>query len=208
MPMNQQKSIYQEFYNLEGDDYLGIIRAYERNTVVLDHKTQFMDVSDFNDHILFLTQYIISLENEGKYTKSITYSEKAILLIRANIKQYKIVLSDYRAYWSILTTKGRCEYKLKKYKNASETFEELVNWDPENDYLKNWFESSKRNRRIAINTPLYIIGFALIFMDVIFTNAITPELERTLTKIGFLLILAALINDYVYDRIKKWIDEK
>ena len=89
---------------------MGIIRFYENNILHLDNKTTFQNKDDFNDYVLVLGQYVISLESLGKYSKAIKYADKLLQLIDLKKEEFDINIKDFTTYWSILTSKGRSHY--------------------------------------------------------------------------------------------------
>ena len=51
--MTEGLEIYSDFYEIDPDDSMGIIRLYEKNQLLLDNKSTFKDKDDFNDFALF-----------------------------------------------------------------------------------------------------------------------------------------------------------
>ena len=145
--MTEALEIYSDFYEIAPDDYMGIIRLYEKNQLLLDNKSTFKDKYDFNDFALLLGQYVISLEKMGKYSKTVTYSDKLLHLIDLKKKEFDINQNDFTIYWSIMTSKGRALYSQKDYKKAISIFEKLLEWDSENDNFKNWLDATKSRQR-------------------------------------------------------------
>jgi hypothetical protein len=111
--MTEPLKIYSDFYSIDTKDYMGIIRFYESNSLLLDNKSTFQNRDDFNDYVSVVGQYVISLENLGKYSKTIKYADRLLHLIDTNADKYGIKLMDFTPYWSILTSKGRAHYNLK-----------------------------------------------------------------------------------------------
>ncbi len=70
------EKIYDEFYEIDVENHFEIVKFYEKNQMILDNKSNFIDFEEFNEHILILTKYIIGLENLGRYTKTIQYADK------------------------------------------------------------------------------------------------------------------------------------
>jgi len=138
--------LYDDFYELDPNDYYGIIKFYESNILILENKSSFKDKADFEEFILLQCQYIISLEKTGKYRKTISKAEMVIKLLDNNSRTYNIDLNIYTTYWSILTSKGRAFYNLKDYKNSIPIFERLLEWDSDNDNFKNWLNASKSEK--------------------------------------------------------------
>ena len=116
--MTEPFKIYDDFFDLRPDDSTGIIRFYENNILLLDNKSVFKDKDEFSNYVLILSQYTISLENLGKYTKAINYAEKTLKLIDLKASDYDINLNQFTLYWSVLTTKGRAYYHLKDYSKS------------------------------------------------------------------------------------------
>lgn len=204
--MNQINKIYDEFFKIEPDDKSQIIKFYEENQLTLDNKNGFTDIDDFKDYMIILSQYIISLEKQGKYSKAILFSDKALNMILENFESYEIELNNYNAYWSALTSKGRAHYNLKEYDKAISCFDKLVEWDAENDNFRNWLIASRHNKRNSINKYLYISAtFLILTVLAIGDNVLDKEIKLLLLKLAILLYAAAFINEYFYDRIIEWI---
>lgn len=199
------EKIYDEFYEIDVENHFEIIKFYEKNQMILDNKSNFIDFEEFNEHILILTKYIIGLENLGRYTKTIQYAEKNISLIENNIDKFNVSFSDFDTYWSTLTSKGRGHYNNKEYKTSIEIFEKLCEWDNENDYLKQWLEASKKGKRNSLNKYFYLTAFLFIFGELAFSDGfLSKEIKLIMLKFGFLFLLVAVVNEYFWDKIIKW----
>jgi len=207
--MTESLEIYSDFYEIASDDYMGIIRLYEKNQLLLDNKSTFKDKDDFNDFALLLGQYVISLEKMGKYSKTVTYSDKLLHLIDLKKKEFDINQNDFTIYWSIMTSKGRALYSQKDYKKAISIFEKLLEWDSENDNFKNWLDASKSRQRNSINKYLYIIASVLIITEIFFGDQFgIPKIKLYMSGFGFVIFMIALINEYLVDRILKMIKKE
>ena len=207
--MTEGLEIYSDFYEIDPDDSMGIIRLYEKNQLLLDNKSTFKDKDDFNDFVLFLAQYVISLEKMGKYSKAVTYSDKLLHLIDLKKKEFDINQNDFTTYWSIMTSKGRALYNLKDYKKAIPIFEKLLEWDSENDNFKNWLDASKSRQRNSINKYLYIIASVLIITEIFFGDQFgIAKIKLYMSGFGFVIFMIALINEYLVDRILKMINKE
>jgi len=207
--MAEALEIYNDFYEIDPNDSMGIIRLYEKNQILLDNKSTFKNKDDFNDFVLLLGQYVISLEKMGKYSKAVTYSDKLLQLTDLKKDEFDINQKDFTTYWSIMTSKGRALYNLKDYKNAIPIFEKLLEWDSENDNFKNWLDVSKSRKRNSINKYLYIIASILIITEIFFGDQIgNPKIKLYMTGFGFIIFMIALINEYLVDKILKMIKKK
>ena len=207
--MTEALEIYSDFYEIAPDDYMGIIRLYEKNQLLLDNKSTFKDKDDFNDFALLLGQYVISLEKMGKYSKTVTYSDKLLHLIDLKKKEFDINQNDFSIYWSIMTSKGRALYSQKDYKKAISIFEKLLEWDSENDNFKNWLDASKSRQRNSINKYLYIIASVLIITEIFFGDQFgIAKIKLYMSGFGFVIFMIALINEYLVDRILKMIKKE
>ena len=194
--------LYDDFYELDPNDYYGIIKFYESNILILENKSSFKDKADFEEFILLQCQYIISLEKTGKYRKTISKAEMVIKLLDNNSKTYNIDLNIYTTYWSILTSKGRAFYNLKDYKNSIPIFERLLEWDSDNDNFKNWLNASKSEKRNLINKYLYSLAFILFIVS--FTLE-SRETKGILIILGFIIAFTGTINEYFGDKIILWL---
>lgn len=204
--MAEVLEIYSEFYEIAPDDYMGIIRLYEKNQLLLDNKSTFRDKNDFNDFTLLLGQYVISLEKMGKYSKTVSYSDKLLYVIDLKKKEFDINHKDFTTYWSVMTSKGRALYNLKDYKNAIPIFQKLLEWDSGNDNFKNWLDASKSRQRNSINKYLYIIASILFIIEIFLGDQIgISKIKLYMSGFGFVLFMMALINEYLVDRILKMI---
>lgn len=202
--MAEAFEIYSDFYEIDPNDSMGVIRLYEKNQLLLDNKLTFKDKADFNDFVLFVGQYVISLEKMGKYSKAIKYADRLLELIDSKKADFDINLNDFTPYWSILTTKGRSLYNLKDYKNSIPIFKRLTEWDADNDNLKNWLKSSKSRKRNSINKYLYIGASILIISKIFLDDQIeNPKIKLYMTGLGFVLFMIALINEYLMGKILK-----
>ena len=207
--MTDTLKIYNDFCEINPSDSMGIIRFYESNTLVLDNKTGFKDEDEFDDFITIIGQYILSLETLGKYSKAITYADKALTMIDLKKDEYEIELKDYTTYWSILTIKGRSHYYVKDYNNSITIFKRLISWDNSNDNFMLWLNSAKSKKRNSKNKYLYILATILILTEISFGNQFTsPKLKLYLSGAGFSLFLVAKINEYSGDKIIKLIKKK
>lgn len=207
--MAEALEIYSDFYEIDPNDSMGIIRLYEKNQLFLDNKSSFKDKDDFNDFVLLLGQYVISLEKMGKYSKAVKYSDKLLHLIDLKKDEFDIKQKDFTTYWSIMTSKGRALYNLKDYKNSIPIFEKLLDWDSENDNFKNWLDASKSRQRNAINKYLYIIASILIITEIFLGDQIgNPKIKLYMTGLGFIMFMIALINEYLVDKILKMIKKE
>ncbi|MGF7140744.1 hypothetical protein [Roseimarinus sediminis] len=201
--------IYSEFYTIGSNDSMGIIRLYEKNRILLDNKSTFKDKDDFNDFILLLAQYVISLEKMGKYSKTLMYSDKLLQLVDLKNDEFNINQKDFTTYWSILTSKGRALYNLKDYKKSISIFKKLLDWDSENDNFKNWLDASKSRLRNSINKYLYIIAGILFITEIFFGDKIgIPKIKLYMSGFGFIIFIIALINEYLGDKILKMIKKE
>lgn len=201
--------IYSDFYEIDPNDSTGIIRLYEKNLLLLDNKSTFKDRNDFNDFVLMVGQYVISLEKMGKYSKAVKYADRLLHLIDLKKDEFNINQKDFTTYWSILTTKGRSLYNLKDYKNSIAIFERLLEWDTDNDNFKNWLDASKSRKRNSINKYLYIIALILIITEIFFGDQIgNPKIKLYMTGFGFIIFMIALINEYLVDKILKMIKKE
>jgi len=202
--MAEALEIYIAFYEIHPDDSMGIIRLYEKNQLLLENKSTFKDKDDFNDFVLLLAQYVISLENMGKYSKAVKYADRFLQLIDFKKDEFDINQKDFTTYWSILTTKGRSLYNLNDYKNSIPIFEKLLVWDTENDNFKNWLDASKSRKRNSINKYLYIGASILIITEVFFGDTIgNPKIKLYMSGFGFIMFMIALINEHLVDKILK-----
>jgi tetratricopeptide (TPR) repeat protein len=207
--MTESTTIYDDFYNLDLDNSTGVIKFYEKNLLLLDNKSVFQDKDDFDDYITIVCQYVISLDNIGKYTKTLKYAERGINLIDLKLEEYNIDLKDYSSYWSMLSSKGRAHFYLKDYKNSIQSYERLHSWDPERDNIKNWLESAKSRQRNSINKYLYITAIILILTEMIFGNKLgNPNLKLYMSIISFVIFLTGVINEYYGDNLVKLIRKK
>jgi tetratricopeptide (TPR) repeat protein len=204
--MAEALEIYSDFYEIDPNDSMGIIRLYEKNQLLLDNKSTFKDKDDFNEFVLLLGQYVISLEKMGKYSKAVKYSDNLLDLIDLKKGDFNIEKKDFTTYWSIMTSKGRALYNLKDYKKSIPIFEELLEWDSDNDNFKNWLDASKSRQRNSINKYLYIIASILIITEIFFGDQIgNPKIKLYMTGFGFIIFMIALINEYLVDKILKMI---
>jgi tetratricopeptide (TPR) repeat protein len=204
--MQEIEKIYDGFYKIDVKNHSKIVKFYENNQLILDNKSKFIDFEDFKEHTLILAQYIISLESLGKLSKTIKYAEKTLSIIETNIDNFETPIKDFDAYWSTLTSKGRAHYNIKEYKVAIEIFEKLIDWDNENDYFKQWLDASKKRKRNSLNKYFYLAAFIFIFGEIaISRNILNQEIKLMMLKLGFLCLLTALINEYFWDKIIKWI---
>lgn len=207
--MTDSNTIYADFYKIDSNDTSGIIKFYENNALILDNKTVFQDKDDFNEYIIILCKYVISLEKIGKYTKAVKYAEKAVNLIDYKLSEYNINLKDFTKYWSMLSSKARAHYNLKDYKNSILTFKKLHLWDPDNDNIKNWLDSAQSRQRNSINIYFYVTGLILLFGEMIFGNKFgNPELKLYMSVISFIFLSVGLINEYFGDKLVKLIRKK
>jgi tetratricopeptide (TPR) repeat protein len=207
--MTESTTIYDDFYNLDINNSTGVIKFYEKNLLLLDNKSVFQDKDDFDDYILIICQYVTSLEDIGKYTKTLKYAERGINLIDLKIEEYNIDLNDYSAYWSMLSSKGRSHFYLKDYKNSIHDYERLHQWDPDNDNIKNWLVSAKSRQRNSINKYLYITAIILILTEMIFGNKFgNLKLKLYMSVIGFIIFLTGVLNEYYGDNLVKLIRKK
>ncbi len=204
--MAKALEIYSDFYEIDPNDSMGIIRLYEKNQLLLDNKSTFKDKDDFNDFVLLVGQYVISLEKTGKYSKAIKHADRLLALIDSKKDEFDINQKDFTSYWSILITKGRSLYNLKDYKNSIPIFERLTEWDADNDNLKIWLDASKSRKRNSINKYLYIGASILIISKIFLNDQIeNPKIKLYMTGLGFVLFMIALINEYVVGKILKMI---
>lgn len=207
--MAEVLEIYSDFYDIDSNDSIGIIRLYEKNQILLDNKSTFKDYDDFEDFVLLLGQYVISLEQMGRYSKAVKYSDKLLDLIDLKKDYFKIEKKDFTTYWSIMTSKGRALYNLKNYKSSIPIFEELLEWDSDNDNFKNWLDASKSRQRNSINKYLYIIASILFIAEVFFGDQIgNPKIKLYMSGFGFIIFMIALINEYFVDKIVKMIKKE
>ena len=196
--MTDFQNIYNDFFEIDANNYMEIIRFYENNSLFLDNKSTFLNRDDFNDYVLVVAQFVISLENLGKYSKANKYSNKLLALIDNNVNKYGIKLIDFTPYWSILTSKGRALYYLKDYKNSAQIFDKLLIWDSDNDNFKNWRDSANRKKRNSINNYLYIIAGILLVSEIFLGEFFKiPKVRIYMSGFGFLLISIALFNDFL-----------
>jgi tetratricopeptide (TPR) repeat protein len=207
--MTNSNTIYNDFYDLDINNSTAVIKFYEKNLLLLDNKSTFQDKADFDDYITIICQYVTSLENSGKYTKTLKYAQIGIKLIDLKLDEYDIDLKDYSAYWSMLSSKGRAHFYLKDYKTSIHSFERLHSWDPERDNIKNWLESAKSRHRNSINKYLYGAGLILLFVEINFGNKFgNPKLKFYMSVISLLIISLGLINEYFGDKLFKLIGKK
>jgi tetratricopeptide (TPR) repeat protein len=207
--MAEAFEIYSDFYEIDPNDSMGIIRLYEKNQLLLDNKSAFKDKDDFKDFVLLLAQYVISLERMGKYSKTVKYSDKLLHLIDLKKDEFDINQKDFTTYWSIVTSKGRALYNLKDYKNAIPIFEKLLEWDSENDNFINWLDASKSRQRNSINKYLYIIASILIVFEIFLGDQIgNPKIRLYMAGFGLIIFMIALINEYLVDKLLKMIKKE
>jgi tetratricopeptide (TPR) repeat protein len=196
------EKIYDDFYDIDPSDYIAIIKLYENNQILLDNKSTFNDEDDFNNFVLLLAKYVISLEDKGRYSKVVRYSDKLLELIDLKKDEFGIIKKDFTTYWSVMTSKGRALYNLKDYKNAILIFEKLHEWDSDNDNLRNWLNASKSRQRNSINKYLYIVASILIVAVVFFGDQIgNQEVRFYMSLFGVIIFIIILINEYLVDKI-------
>lgn len=196
------EKIYDHFYDIDPSDYIAIIKLYENNQILLDNKSTFNDEDDFNNFVLLLAKYVISLEDKGRYSKVVRYSDKLLELIDLKKDEFGIIKKDFTTYWSVMTSKGRALYNLKDYKNAILIFEKLHEWDSDNDNLRNWLNASKSRQRNSINKYLYIVASILIVAVVFFGDQIgNQEIRFYMSLFGVIIFIIILINEYLIDKI-------
>ena len=199
--MTDTSKIYDDFLEVDPNEKFEVIKFYEKNSLILDNRSNFRGSDDFEEYISILVQYTISLENTGKYSKAIEYAEKVIDLIDSKAEEFHINLSDYIPYWRTLTIKGRAYYNLKQYKYAIETFNRLLSQDPENDNLKEWLNASKSEKRKSINKYLYISSLLLFLFSFMVESR---NIGRLFGELGFIFLIFASVNEYFGDRIVNW----
>src|SRR5690606_31100748 len=141
--MADLQDIYSSYYEIDSNDSMEFIKLYEKNLIVLDNKSTFKVKDDFNDYVLFVGNYVLSLEIMGKYSKAIKYADKLLQLIDSKKDEFNININDFTLYWSILAAKGRSFYYLKDYKNSITIFKKLLEWDNDNDSYKMILNASK-----------------------------------------------------------------
>ncbi|MCT4640518.1 MAG: hypothetical protein N4A72_22665 [Bacteroidales bacterium] len=196
------EKIYDDFYDIDPSDYIAIIKLYENNQILLDNKSTFNDEDDFNNFVLLLAKYVISLEDKGRYSKVVRYSDNLLELIDLKKDEFGIIKKDFTTYWSVMTSKGRALYNLKDYKNAILIFEKLHEWDSDNDNLRNWLNASKSRQRNSINKYLYIVASILIVAVVFFGDQIgNQEIRFYMSLFGVIIFIIILINEYLIDKI-------
>ena len=196
--MAEYQNVYNEFYKIDASDYMRIIRFYEHNSLLLDNKSTFLNRGDFNSYVLVVAQFVISLENIGKYTKAVKYSNRLLALIDCNVNKYGIRLIDFAPYWSILASKGRALYYLKDYKNSAQIFDKLLIWDRDNDNFKNWRDAANRKKLNSINNYLYIIAGILLVSSMFLGDLLAiPKIRIYISGFGILLFSIALFNDFL-----------
>lgn len=197
-------AIYEEFYNVDPNDHTGIIKYVESNLMFLENKKHFTDYDDFYAFSLLISKYIIALENTGKYKQTIKYADKALKLFDENMEQFEIDINEYFIYWSVLVSKGRSHYDLDDYNNSIKVFERLVKRDPDNDNLIKWLEFSNSKKRNSINKYLYVSGAVFFLLYITLRSSSNGLL---FLKLGYLLAIGGLINDYFGDKISKWMQK-
>jgi len=200
--MANLSDIYDELYEINTNDTLAYIKLYENNQFVLDNKSKFNDRDDFDDYLNCLFYYIVNLEYTGRYKKAIKYSDIALKLIEAKKDEYDIEIDNFTAYWSILTTKGRSLNNLKDYDNSIEVFKKILEWDNENDNIREWLNDSRSKKRNSINKYLYIIGFSFFFLEALYVKLIDgPKPQIHLLEFGYALFFIGLMNEYYGDKV-------
>lgn len=203
--MRESEKIYDDFYKLDSNDYYGIIKFYEQNILFLENKSSFNNKVDFEEFILIQCQYIISLENTGKYKKTISKAERVLQLLDVNSKTYNIDLNTYTTYWSILTSQGISYYKLKQYENSYHIFSRLLEFDQDNDYFKEWMNASQSEKRKVINKYLYFSALLLFLVSFIVESKTYGGLFLIL---GFVILITGSLNEYFGDKIITWLKKK
>ncbi len=198
--MVNEGNINDEFYDLEPDDYRGIIKFYKNHKLVFDNKSIFNDKREFKNHIVILAKYIISLEKTGKYRMVISSADNFLNFIESRIAGFEIEKSDCVEYWSILTSKGRALYNIKDYKESIRLFKQLLLWDPENDNFQEWLRASKFENRNSFNKYLYISAGLIFFVSFLFQS----QVGVTIRIIGIVFFVIALANEYYGDKIINW----
>ncbi|HEY9115550.1 MAG TPA: hypothetical protein VIN10_12695 [Bacteroidales bacterium] len=202
--MSEIKVIYEEFYNIDVNDHSRFVEFYKDNSLYFENKKTFTDYNDFICFTQVVTKFIIGLENNGRYQKTIEYADKYNKILADYISNNNLDLNDFNYYWSNLTSKGRAAFQLKDYKSAIEVFEELSEWDKENDYFKNWLKAAKHRKRNAYNKLIYIGALVFFLLAVL---ADDRDVSSLFLVSGFILALVASINDYIGNKAIKWSNE-
>jgi tetratricopeptide (TPR) repeat protein len=202
--MKQPQNIYDDFYSLEINDYSGIISYYEKNSLYFDNKNSFKDTEDFFCFSKVVTYYVISLYNKGRYQKTLDYVDKFITVFSEQMINYEIDKNSFISYWSLLKYKGYSQYYLKQYKDSIKTFKILVEWDKENDSLKNWLQASQRENRTGKINYLYFVSMLLILMSVLIKNRF---ISKKLIIMGIIFLLIPFFNEYIYDKFLVWFNK-
>ena len=140
--MTDIDTIYNQIVEIESYDYLQKIQRTQQIRqeliLILDNKSNFKDSNEFQDYMLILAEYALSLEKSGKYTKAIKYSDRFLDLIEKYKIEYDTQLTEYIFYRSVISIKARCNYYLKNYKITKFLFKKLLDLDPDNDNFKIW----------------------------------------------------------------------
>lgn len=74
------------------------------------------------------------------------------------------------------------------------------------DDLKIWLDASKSRKRNSINVYLYVTAALLFIIEFsVGRNMLSSETKLLMIKIAFLIFMTAIVNEYLYDKIMKWI---
>lgn len=126
MPFYQstyRSKLYQDFTEIEGNDYREIIRFYEENENQIKHL-------DGEEHFYLLTTYVNSLFEIGAYQKHLTIVD---LVIEISIEQNIVRYQGVDLFQNMLFKKAASCYNTLQYKQAEHILRELIKIDPKEE---------------------------------------------------------------------------
>ena len=194
-----KESIKEKMNAINWQDNDVVIEFYESNFIYFDNFNQLSNEESILEMLRFKFAYCEALINKNHNSKALP------ILTHVNIIVNK--LKDHKEFNEInnkyLYMEAVAYHRLKRYQEAQENLNELIEKDPNNDHYRNWFEKNKVSL-IGKKSNLYgYIGFGIIMVSFFIEPILRREISGYWTLIGGVLMIGGFGYPYIDKLIKK-----
>ncbi|MCF8297978.1 MAG: tetratricopeptide repeat protein [Saprospiraceae bacterium] len=202
--MKNINELEKEFDELEKSDSLIYIRFYEKNKESIDNIDITKDEKHYNTKLRLLSEFGLSLVSSGQYTKGVEILEQAISMFENDTNQDFEKLNEIPYFEHLLWHYARTLFEIKQVNKSIEVFTRLVNYYPNNEKYKKWLVGLKANKITKFRTPLLIICFVWIIIEIMFYNSFNAPFKLIYSFLGVLILLTLILFElYVYLKKRK-----
>ena len=192
--------VLEEAENIDWGDENSVIDFYESQYLFFNNYKSLTETEDIIEIAYIKTRYIEHLIGKKHYKKALEIVSHLDFLI----DKVKERPDDYKKlYEENMFHNGLLNSRLKNYTIALDIFKKLVEIDKDNDLYRSWLVHCKLDVRYNYLRIFSYTGLAIVFGNIISDLAFNYEFNRTLTLLGYILLLSGWLLPLVLKKIEK-----